>query len=547
MKVALAQLNPVVGDIVGNVAKIRSALLEGAKGGADVVVTPELALTGYPPRDLLDLDDFISANLKALGGLAYDTAETGLIVGFVDRRETADGPKLFNAAALLHQGKVISVHHKSLLPTYDVFDEGRYFEPASEVEVVAFAGETLGISICEDIWNDPELRSRRRYDKDPIGTLAAKGATVLINLSASPYVYGKMDLRVRMLSNHVRKHQAPLIYVNQVGGNDELIFDGTSMVFDASGRAVLVCESFVSEVRVVDLAGSAELETVHPSDDVSSVYRALVLGTRDYVHKSGFTDAVVGLSGGIDSALTVCIAVEALGADHVHALSMPGPYSSTHSIEDAKTLADALGIRLDVIEITSLFESYLATLSPVMEGTAPDVTEENIQARIRGNILMAVSNKLGGLVLATGNKSELAAGYCTLYGDMTGGLAVISDVPKTQVYELARYVNSRAQVIPESILTKPPSAELKPDQTDQDTLPPYEVLDRIVQLYIEDHMPLAGLIEAGIDAETARRMVRLIDLNEYKRRQAAPVLKVTGRAFGMGRRMPIAQRFRPSK
>ena len=507
MKVALAQLNPVIGDLEGNLAKIRSALEEATRAGADLVVTPELSLTGYPPRDLLDLDDFIQANLEALQRLAGESRETGLLVGFVDRNETPDGPKLFNSAALLRRGGVLSTHHKTLLPTYDVFDEDRYFEPASCVDVVAFGGQTLGISICEDIWNDPEFRSRRRYDDDPIATLVAKGATLLLNLSASPYVLGKTGVRARMLANQVRRHHLPLVYVNQVGGNDELIFDGNSMALDASGRLVKLCRGFAEDLQVVDLDRLGDSEAVEPTDDVSALNQALTLGTRDYVHKSGFTDVVLGLSGGIDSAVVACIAVEALGAGHVRALSMPGPYSSAHSIADAKTLASALGIRLDIVNITPMYQSYLDNLKPLFEGRAPDVTEENIQARIRGNTLMSVSNKLRCLVMVTGNKSEMAVGYCTLYGDMAGSLAIISDVPKTQVYELARHINSRRPVIPISTLTKPPSAELKPDQTDQDSLPPYDVLDAILHGHIEEHCSTEDLVSRGFDRNVVEDVV----------------------------------------
>ena len=545
MKVALAQLNPVIGDLEGNLAKIRSALEEATRAGADLVVTPELSLTGYPPRDLLDLDDFIQANLEALQRLAGESGETGLLVGFVDRCETPEGPTLLNSAALLHRGGVLSTHHKTLLPTYDVFDEDRYFEPASEVEVVAFDGETLGISICEDIWNDPEFRSRRRYDVDPIAMLVAKGATLLLNLSASPYVLGKTGVRASMLANQVRRHHLPLVYVNQVGGNDELIFDGNSMALDASGRLVKLCRGFSEDLQVVDLDRLGDSEAVEPTDDVSALNQALALGTRDYVHKSGFTDVVLGLSGGIDSAVVACIAVEALGAEHVRALSMPGPYSSDHSIADARTLASGLGIRLDVVNITPMYQSYLDNLKPLFEGRAPDVTEENIQARIRGNTLMSVSNKLRCLVMVTGNKSEMAVGYCTLYGDMAGGFAVIKDVPKKAVYELCEWINGRKELpdIPKPIIDKEPSAELRPNQKDSDSLPAYDDLDEILMHYIEEDMTAVEIIESGCDPDLVRWVSRLVDRNEYKRRQAAPGIKISRKAFGRDRRLPITNRF----
>ena len=543
MKVALAQINPIVGDIEGNLEKIRAAYREGSEQGAQLVVTPELAMVGYPPRDLLDYDSFVKANIAAFQKLAGEVGETGLLVGFVDRQETAGERKLYNAAGLLRGAKVVSVHHKSLLPTYDVFDEDRYFARAESVALAEFAGERLGVSICEDIWNDPEFWSRKWYAKDPVGEQAAMGSTVLVNLSSSPYFAGKIELRERMLAARVKRHRLPLVYVNQVGGNDELIFDGCSMVFDGSGRLVKLGKAFAEDLLVVDLARTSELESVHVKEDIETLYRALVLGTRDYLHKNGFTDATVGVSGGIDSAVVTCIAVAALGAEHVRVLSMPGPYSSEHSLADAKTLAKALGIRLDVVDINSVYQSYLKTLGPLFEGRKPDVTEENIQARIRGNTLMALSNKTRCMVLTTGNKSELAAGYCTLYGDMAGGLGVISDVPKTQVYELARFINRTKQIIPESTMTKPPSAELRPNQTDQDTLPPYEVLDAILHDHIEEHLSIEELVAKGHERRVVQDVVRKIALSEYKRRQAPPGLKVTNKAFGTGRRMPITQRW----
>ena len=542
MKVALAQLNPIVGDLEGNAKKVREAFARGGEAGADLVVTSELVLTGYPPRDLLEQPSFVESSLRVLDELASAVRGPALLVGFVDRKNQPEGRRLYNAAALLRDGHVVSVHHKKLLPTYDVFDEDRYFEPGRAVQTAQAGDESLGVTICEDAWNDPGFWPERRYSEDPVAEAAEHGATVLINISASPYVFGKLTLRQRMLANHARKHRRPLVFVNQVGGNDELVFDGSSAVFDVKGRMVASCRSFVEDFQVVDLARTAEMDELELTEDVSTLHAALVLGTRDYCHKSGFADAVIGVSGGIDSALVTCLAVDALGADHVRVLSMPGPYSSQHSRGDARALAQALGVRLDVLDINEVYQGYLKTLKPVFEDRPSGTAEENIQARIRGNLLMAVSNKLGNFVLTTGNKSEMAVGYCTLYGDMAGGLAVISDVPKTKVYELARYINSRREVIPESTFTKPPSAELKPNQTDQDTLPPYDVLDAILQAYVEEHLDGEQLVARGFDRAVVQDVLRRVAGSEYKRKQAPPGLKVTSKAFGTGRRMPLVKR-----
>jgi len=436
---------------------------------------------------------------------------------------------------------MIAAQHKSLLPTYDVFDEMRYFDPAPEINTVAFKGETLGISICEDAWNDPELWPRGRiYHCDPIEILARKGATLLINISASPFYVGKEEIRYRLLRNHARKHRLPFVFVNQVGGNDELIFDGRSLCLDQAREPIVVFPSFKEYVQGIDTSLSGIPKLYTPQDKIESIYEALVLGTRDYMKKCDFSQAVVGLSGGIDSAVTCCLAKESIGSKNVLAVSMPSPYSSKGSIEDSRQLATNLGIRFKVISIAEIYHTYLETLKGHFEGKEVDITEENIQARIRGNILMALSNKFGHLVLSTGNKSELAVGYCTLYGDMSGGLAVISDVPKTVVYELANYINRKSEIIPREIIEKPPSAELKPNQVDQDTLPPYPILDQILHYYLEEVSSVEEIINLGFDQETVKWVAEAVEKNEYKRKQAAPGLKVTTKSFGVGRRMPIA-------
>jgi NAD+ synthetase len=542
MKVALAQINPIVGDLDGNRRKILAGIERAEKAGADLVVFPELAVTGYPPKDLLDRSSFVDANLESLNEVAGRVRDTAAVVGFVDRDRAGRLPSLCNAAALLHRGKVLSIHHKSLLPTYDVFDEVRYFSPALKVSPAAFGKMRLGVSVCEDAWNDQSFWSTRRYTADPIAELVSAGAEALINISASPYVFGKRDLRTRMLSELAEKHRRFLVYVNQVGGNDELVFDGNSTVFAPDGSVVAALKGFAEDFAVVDL-DAAPAPIALPPEDISSMYDALVLGTRDYILKTGFSKAVIGLSGGIDSALTACIAADALGREFVRGLNMPSRYSSHHSIEDAEALAKALGIRFDVVSIEGVFGAYLAALAPVFEGRAPDIAEENVQARIRGALLMAISNKFGNLVMATGNKSELSTGYCTLYGDMCGSLAPIGDVPKMKVYELARYVNRRGEIIPERTFTKPPSAELKPDQTDQDTLPPYPVLDDILKAYVEESRDTPEIVALGFDEATVRKVIRMVQHSEYKRKQAAPVIKVTTKAFGIGRRMPIVQRW----
>jgi NAD+ synthase (glutamine-hydrolysing) len=543
MKIALAQINPTVGDFPGNAKKILAFLRRAERAGADLCLFPEMAITGYPPRDLLLNGDFIEDNLKALERLAAKVRGAAAVVGFADRSRSSTGMGLFNAGALIRNGKILKVFHKMLLPTYDVFDEHRYFDPAGSVTVAPVCGKEVGFSICEDIWNDPTLWRQRFYDVDPVEMLVKKGAEILVNISASPFIIGRRTLRHCLLKNIASRHRVPVCYVNQVGGNDQLIFDGCSMVLDAKGQVVAQGKAFDEDLVVAE---SHEARPPIPwiEEDVEdTVYRALVLGVRDYAGKCGFSAAVIGLSGGIDSAVTACIAAEALGRKNVHAIAMPSMYTSRASVSDARELSRNLGIGFAVIPITAIYRAYMRTLAPHFHGRRPDVTEENIQARIRGNILMALSNKFGWLVISTGNKSEVAVGYCTLYGDMTGGLAAISDVPKTLVYRLAHYINQHGEIIPPNIIARPPSAELKPNQTDQDTLPPYDVLDAVLAGYLEEHKKPREIIAAGYDRRLVREIIRRVEQNEYKREQAPPGLKITLKAFGLGRRMPLAQHY----
>lgn len=561
MKVALAQINPTVGDIAGNAGLIRRDIERAAKAGAGLVVFPELAIIGYPPKDLLLKPAVIEQCGQAVEELAGRCTDIAAIIGYPAPSQHARGRRLHNAAAFCHGGRVAHRHVKSLLPTYDVFDETRYFEPGPRIDLTPFNNLQLGISICEDLWNDEAMFARQLYHDNPIDELAARGASVFINCSASPFIMDKHTFRLKLMSHAAKRHGLPLLYCNQVGGNDELIFDGYSTAVDAQGNVIAMAKGFEEDLLVVDLpldgatSASPPATTQHLTG-VASVYHALVLGLRDYFRKCGFASAVIGLSGGIDSAVTAALAVAALGAENVRGVAMPSRYSSQGAIDDARALAANLGIRLDTIPIEEAHKAFEGMLAPVFQGLEPDVTEENVQARIRGVILMAFSNKFRALLVTTGNKSEIAVGYCTLYGDMAGGLAVLSDVPKTMVYELANWINDdpasplrkqfNGPVIPAGTITKPPSAELRPDQTDQDSLPPYEVLDEIIERYVEREQSAVQIIaETRIDAETVYRIVRLIDLNEYKRKQAAPGLKVTGRAFGFGRRMPIAQRYDP--
>jgi NAD+ synthase (glutamine-hydrolysing) len=542
MKVAMAQINTTVGDIAGNEAKILAAYSRAAAESVDLVMFPELTVTGYPPRDLLLKASFISGNLEALDRLARATGKTALLVGYVGRNESPPGREVTNAAALLREGKIVGTRLKTLLPTYDVFDEDRYFEPAHENSPLQSNGMSLGITICEDVWNDEDFWHDRRYRRNPAIELAAAGAKVILNISASPWNLGKDKVRRDMLSNLAAKSKSPLLLCNLVGGNDELVFDGSSLAFNDRGELIAQGKMFQEDFVVLDLANARPIKDSQPADE-EQVYKALVLGLRDYLYKCGFQSALLGLSGGIDSALTAVIAVDALGPENVRGVSLPSEFSSSGSLDDARRLAENLGIRHDVIPIQPMFVSARQQLKGVFDNRPEDTTEENIQARLRGLTLMAMSNKFGSLLLTTGNKSELAVGYCTLYGDMCGGFAVISDVPKTMVYRLARWINREREIIPDASLTKAPSAELRPNQTDQDSLPPYEVLDAILDAYVVKSLSPSQIIKSGYDEQTVRRVVRLIDLNEYKRRQAAPGLKVTTKAFGVGRRIPIAQRF----
>ncbi|HRT40510.1 MAG TPA: NAD+ synthase [Phycisphaerae bacterium] len=546
MKIAAVQLNPTIGDVEGNTARILDGFARATSAGAELVVLPEQSILGYPAKDLLLRREVIEQNLAALQRIVAATAglQAGVIVGFAEPNEGGIGRPVFNSAAFIADGQIVARSRKRLLPTYDIFDEARYFEPGGVQPVIDFRGRRVGVMICEDMWSTQQLLARPLYDIDPPCDLAAAGADLLINISASPYYLGKHESRLELMAGHARRYRTPLLFCNQVGGNDELLFDGVSSVVDATGRLVAQAKAFEEDLLLIDLEDleSSRLEAMPTG--VANLRAALVMGLRDYMRKCRFTGVVVGLSGGLDSAVVACLAAEALGPPNVLGVAMPSRYSSEHSVADAKALAENLGIDFSIIPIEPLHAAFERELRPHFAGRPPDVTEENIQARIRGVSLMALSNKFGRLLLTTGNKSELAVGYCTLYGDMCGGLALISDVPKTMVYELAHEINRRAgrEVVPRSTLTKPPSAELRPNQTDQDSLPPYEVLDEILARYEERLESIEQIVAAGFDSAMVTEVVRKIHLNEYKRQQAAPGLKVTSRAFGFGRRMPIAAR-----
>ena len=542
MKVGLAQINPTVGDFAANSAAILAAYSSLVKSGAEVVLTPELALPGYPPLDLLFKSRFVPQNLAALDALHAQIGEVPLLVGCVDVN-TGPGRPFRNAAAILERGKPIRKISNSLLPTYDVFDEARYFQPAEKNEPVEIAGIRCGVTICEDIWSR-EYLPRPLYDCDPLASLAAQGAKVILNLSASPFEVGKPRRRFEMLAARARTHRVAIAYCNTVGGNDQLIFDGNSFAISETGECLAQLAPFRTESALAEFKiQNSRFKIPSFQCDEEELFDALVLGTRDYFAKCGFKSAVLGLSGGIDSAVTAVIGAAALGAENVLGVTMPTRYSSEGSVGDSLQLAAALGIRCLTIPIEKSFTAFKEQMTPFFEGKPEDVTEENMQPRLRGMTLMALSNKFGHLLLTTGNKSELAVGYCTLYGDMCGGLAVISDVPKMMIYQLARWLNRNREIIPAATIEKPPSAELRPDQRDQDTLPPYEILDPILELLIEDHLSPDEIIARGFDAQTVRWVVKRVAQNEYKRAQAVPGLKVTSKAFGVGRKMPVAQRF----
>jgi NAD+ synthetase len=561
MKIGFAQINPTVGDLRGNCELIIGAYERLTAAGAELVLTPELAMSGYPPQDLVLKSRFVPENLELLGKLHARVGDAALLVGFVDRNE-GRGKPFRNAAALLERGKPIRKTYKSLLPTYDVFDEERYFQPAERVEPFVVHGKKIGVTICEDIWTEHYL-PRPLYDCEPVRSLVEQGAEIIVNLSSSPFSLHKPAIRYEMVAGLARAHQRPISYCNLIGGNDQLVFDGNSFAVNSAGNVIAQLAAFREDERVVDTDSPSAIE-FHQGKIPEQIFAALSLGLRDYCRKCNFHSVVVGLSGGIDSAVTAVIASDALGSENVTGVSMPSPYSSRGSIEDARVLARNLGIKFLEIPVTDAFQVFRAQFKEIFKGLPENETEENMQPRLRAMILMALSNKFGHLVLSTGNKSELSVGYCTLYGDMAGGLAVISDVPKTIIYELARWINSDYAsqggrerepstvaaatsavpgIIPKSTIEKPPSAELKPNQKDQDTLPPYEILDEILHLYVEENLSARDIIARGFDEKTVRWVQRRVDLNEYKREQAAPGLKVTSRAFGIGRKMPIAQKY----
>ncbi|MEQ1948287.1 MAG: NAD+ synthase [Bryobacteraceae bacterium] len=547
MRIALAQINPTVGDLTGNVDRIVAYARKAAAGGANVVAFPELSVTGYPPRDLVEKPSFIEASEDALLRLERETADlpTTIICGYVAHSHAETGKHAFNNAAVIDHGKIIFKQSKMLLPTYDVFDEGRYFRPSERESLFQLGDVPIALTICEDAWNDRQFWRQRLYQRDPVEELFAAGGQILISINASPYNMGKRAIRRDIFGAMARRYGKPVVYVNQVGGNDQLVFDGSSFALNAQGEVIAAARSFAEDLVFCDTDAGTGDNHENLSDENEASYEALVLGTRDYIRKCGFSRVLIGLSGGIDSSLVAAIAVEAVGKENVTGIGMPGPYSSDHSLADARVMAENLGIRFEVVSINGVYERFLDSLTPLFAGRKQDVTEENLQSRLRGVTLMAMSNKTGALVLTTGNKSELAVGYCTLYGDMCGGLAVISDLPKSLVYELSRLANKRLNnAIPENVFVKPPSAELRPDQKDTDSLPPYEVLDPILEAYIEQYMAPAQIAtNLNLPLDLVRSIVSKVDHNEYKRHQAAPGLKVTTKAFGIGRRMPIAQRF----
>jgi NAD+ synthase (glutamine-hydrolysing) len=547
MRLGLAQLNPIVGDLAGNRRRILDAYATLVAQGAELVVFPELAVCGYPPRDLLFKRRFVPDVADSLAWIAAAIGDVPALIGTVELNTSGHGRPFHNSAAFCHRGRIIAMARKCLLPTYDVFDEDRYFEPATSPTVVEYDGQRIGITICEDIWTHPMLSTRRLYNgRMPLEQLAEQKCDLMLNLSASPWHHDKENVRQKLVADSARTLGCPVAYVNAIGGNDELIFDGRSVVCDATGRVLAGLAAFAEETRVVDLSAGSVKPDLHPAfamDEMKDTFEALVLGLRDYAHKSGFKRALVALSGGIDSALVAVIAAEALGKENIIGVSLPSSISSGHSRDDARILAHNLGIRFETIAIADAVAATETSLQPLFAGRPRDVAEENIQARVRGVLMMALSNKFGSLLLTTGNKSEMAVGYCTLYGDMCGGLAVISDVFKMQVYALSRWINRDREIIPSNTIAKAPSAELRPDQTDQDSLPPYDMLDAILHGYVEEGLSRRDLIAQGFSETVVNDVVRKVDLNEYKRKQAAPGLKITPLAFGVGRRIPIVQKY----
>jgi NAD+ synthase (glutamine-hydrolysing) len=543
LKIALCQINTTVGDFNGNVEKILASLQKAKGDGCALALFPELTLTGYPPRDLLDRASFLQVSQKALEQVAQGAQGIAAVVGTILENK-GPGNSFFNSAVVVKDGQILYTCHKTLLPNYDVFDEARYFAPSTQPSTVfKYDGMKIGITLCEDIWNSEGFSTHKLYQRDPLTELASNQPDLVLNLSASPFQADKTAVRKKILRMAAEKTKASLLYCNLVGGNDELIFDGNSMATDKTGHIIQTSRAFQEDYWVYDTNAHSNIYSPVPLDEIETTYQALILGTRDYVRKCGFKKVLIGLSGGIDSALVAVIAAAALGSENVMGVTMPSPFSSKGSIEDSHQLAKNLGIEFKKIPISSLFESALENLTPFFENKPADATEENLQARLRGLTLMALSNKLNRLVLSTGNKSEIAVGYCTLYGDMCGGLAVISDIPKVMVYQLAKHINRHHEIIPISTITKAPSAELRPDQKDQDSLPPYEILDEVLRLYVEENHTPAEIIKAGFDSVIVNDIVKKVNQNEYKRRQMAPGLKVTSKAFGIGRRIPIAQRF----
>jgi NAD+ synthase (glutamine-hydrolysing) len=541
MKISINQINPVIGDFNHNLSLVSEAIKKASLSGCSIAVFPELTLMGYPPKDLLEKPAFIKRNIEYLEKLSKESLTTGIICGFVDINNSGKGKPLINSAAFLHNGKIICIGGKKLLPSYDVFDETRYFEPAEKSLFFELNGKRIGVSICEDIWNVGDIENLPRYNADPVADLVNKGIDILINISASPYTINKPSLRMKVLQTIAQRYQVPVVYCNQAGGNDDLVFDGSSMVVDKKGRLIIRGKEFQSDAFVWDSDADYQPVTAPWPLEEECIINCLIMGTRDYVLKCGFNKVLIGLSGGIDSSIVAYIAMKALGPENVTGISMPSPYTSELSKRCARALAENLGIHFDEIPIETIFNSYKTALSSAFKGLKENETEENLQARIRGSLLMAMSNKFNALLLTTGNKSETATGYCTLYGDMCGALAVISDVPKTLCYRVAEFINRKREIIPREIIDRPPSAELRPNQTDQDSLPPYDILDSIVEAIIEKNLSFEQIVEQGFNPANVKDTFRRIVINEYKRRQASPGLKVTSKAFGYGRRYPIAR------